>query len=68
MPMYKTDDPARDFLVYDAEQAHEAAKLPACADCGEPVQDDHYFEINDECICPPCLDSNYRRWTDEYIV
>lgn len=64
---YKTDDPARDFLMHDAEQAAAEERLPVCADCGETVQDDHYYEINDEVICPDCLESGYRKWVDDYI-
>ena len=64
---YKTDDPVADYARWEAEQARDLAKLPICADCGEPITDDHFFLINDECICPACLDAGYRKWTDDYI-
>lgn len=53
-----TDDPVFDAERYTAEQEAELDKLPKCADCGHPIQD--------ELICPDCLDSNYRRETDDY--
>lgn len=61
--MYWTDDPVKDAERYIADQEKRAAELlPKCADCGEYVQEDYYFEINDEVICPDCLDSHYRKW------
>lgn len=51
--------------AHDAEQARQEAKLPVCVDCGDPVQDDHYYEINDEVICPDCMESNYRKEVDD---
>lgn len=65
--MYRTDDPIRDFLKHDADREKQAEKLPICADCGEPVREDHYYLINDEVICPDCLET-YRKWVDDYIV
>ncbi len=65
--MQITDNPLADFASWDAEQTAELERLPVCADCGEPVQDDHYYLINDEVICPNCLESGYRKDIDEYI-
>ena len=48
------------FERYDREMAKQEEKLPHCADCDQPIMDDHYFEINGESICPDCLDA-YRR-------
>lgn len=64
---FLTDDPASDADRYFSERDAELEKLPVCADCGEPVQDDHYYLINDEVICPNCLDSNYRKEIDDYV-
>lgn len=65
--MQITDNPLADFASWDAEQTAQLERLPVCADCGEPVQDDHYYLINDEVICPNCLESGYRKEIDEYI-
>ena len=65
--MQITDNPLADFASWDAEQTAELERLPECTDCGERVQDDHYYLINDEVICPNCLESGYRKDIDEYI-
>ena len=62
---YRTDDPARDFMRHDAEQNRLLADLPICADCQEPIQDDHCFEINGEYICPTCMDDLHRKSTED---
>lgn len=49
------------------EKERNREKLPVCADCGEPVMDDHYYLINDEVICPDCLESGYRKEIEDYI-
>lgn len=63
----RSDDPIKDFERYDTEQARQLEKLPRCADCDEPIQDEHFYLINDECICPDCLESNYRKDTEAFI-
>lgn len=62
-----TDDPLSDYARWETEQERRLAKLPVCEYCGEPVQDDHYFLINDEVLCRECLHSQYRKSIDEYI-
>lgn len=59
--MFYSDDPIKDHILHDAKQQKELEKLPKCAECGEPVRDDHYYLINDEVICPDCLEANYRK-------
>lgn len=65
--MRRTDDPLADFAAYEDERERWLKKLPVCADCDEPIQDDHYFLINDEMICTECLICNYRKETNDYI-
>lgn len=65
--MMWTDDPVADFERYDREQSEALKKLPICTDCGEPIQDEHYYLICDEPICPECLDNNYKKRTEDYI-
>lgn len=64
--MYITDDPESDFLRHDAEQAKALEKLPKCAECGEPIQTEECYEINDELICPECLERYHRRRVEDY--
>lgn len=65
--MSYTDDPLFDFDCFDREQQKRLDRLPVCADCGEAVQDDHYYLINDAVICPDCMESGYRKEVDDYI-
>lgn len=65
--MYYTDDPLLDFDRWDRAQSKRLKQLPVCADCGDAVQDDHYYLINDAVICPDCMESGYRKDVDDYI-
>ena len=66
--MSYTDNPIADFNAWDDEQAKQLDKLPRCAECGEPIQDEECFEIEGEVICPQCLKDNHRKWTSDYII
>lgn len=68
MAFYYSSDPVRDAERYAADQDRRIAQLPVCSYCGEPVQDMHYYQINDEVICPQCLEDNYRKNTEDYIA
>ena len=57
-----------DFYDDDDYARAEAEKeLPVCSECGESIQDDYYFFINDEILCEECLITNYRKSVDDYI-
>ena len=47
---------------HDAEQEAELARLPFCDECGERIQEDTCFEINDEIICEGCME-HFRKYT-----
>lgn len=53
---------------HDAEQSRLLSRLPICSYCGEPVQEEHYYLINDEILCKECLDNNFRKETDDYEI
>lgn len=55
------------FLKHDAERESELLRLPVCTECGEHIQDEHCFEINDELVCKSCLNEYYRKNTEDYI-
>lgn len=59
--MIRTDDPIRDFDRWDEEQSRWLESRPECADCGEPIQEDHCFEYNGEYICPRCNEECHRK-------
>lgn len=65
--MFYTDDPVADFAQHDAEQQQELEKLPVCVDCGEPIQDDHLFDIDGDLFCEECAMENFKRKVERYI-
>lgn len=64
--MFVTDDPHKDFDRWDAEQTAALEKMPVCSYCGEHIQDDYLYEINDEVICESCLEQNFRKNVEDY--
>lgn len=66
--MYRTDDPNADFNRWDNDQQKQLDRLPKCAECGEPIQEEECYEIEGEIICPQCLKDNHRKWTSDYII
>lgn len=66
MSIFKTDDPLADFNRHEAEQESRLARRPVCCYCEEHIQHDHLFLINDEMICPDCLESYFRKDVDDF--
>lgn len=54
------------WLHHEWQQERRLADLPKCGVCGNPIQDDHYYEIDGENICPECLDNHFRKDVDLY--
>lgn len=52
---------------YDRRQARELEKLPKCEYCGEPIQDDYCYDIQEGVICEDCLIHHFRKRTEDYI-
>ena len=58
---------------YDIWEAHERElekrleRLPVCDVCNQPIQDEHLYLINDEFICPECLERDFRKDVDDYV-
>lgn len=55
--VFYSNDPIADFDAWDAAQNKQLAKLPVCADCDDPIQDDFAYYINGEWICERCMDA-----------
>lgn len=64
--MFYTDDPALDFEMYDADQNRKLERLPVCADCDNPIQDERAYYYNGEWICEDCM-STYLVNVGDYI-
>lgn len=67
MSLFYTSDPVADFVNHDREQAKRLERLPVCEVCGNPIQDEHLYLINDEFVCPACLERDFRKDTDDYV-
>lgn len=66
MSCFRCGDPLDDFNRLDREQAKCVELLPVCYVCGQPIQDDHYYEIESKNFCPDCLDDCFRKEVDIY--
>ena len=61
-------DPVDYFERMDYEQTKALENLPTCDSCGEPIQDNPYYEI--ECggmpfkVCNSCL-NHYKKWRED---
>ena len=53
--------------AHDREQEQNLAELPVCEICGQPIQGEHLYLINDEFVCHECLMQDFRKNTDDYI-
>ena len=63
--MYVQDNYDR-WEAYEEAQIQKLESLPRCSECDEPIQTDYCYEINDELVCPDCMEQNYKKWTDDY--
>lgn len=62
-----TDDPVRDAIRHDRERQRKLDRLPKCDICGAAIQDDTFIDYNGEYICESCLDTEFRKRTENYI-
>ena len=53
---------------HEAEQEALLEKFPVCEICGEPIQDEHLYLINDEFVCQECLEREFQKQTEDYIA
>lgn len=64
----KIPDNYDQYRRHEAEQERQRARLPVCDYCNDPVEDDHFFLVNDEIICPDCMDKHFRKDVDDYVA
>lgn len=62
-----TDNPVADYDRFAADQEKELNRLPLCSECGERIQDDECWVINDEIYCPECAEELFCKWTEDYL-
>lgn len=51
---------------HDREMEQKLAERPICDDCGRPIQDEHYFEVEGDILCEDCMCHRYRRELADY--
>ena len=61
---FRTDDPVADFERHEHRQQKWLDSRPVCDICDEPIQDDHYYLINSDNICPNCMETYFRKEVD----
>ena len=64
MPYIRTDNPVKDFDRYDRDRERKLAERPHCDICDQPIQDDHFYLINGDNVCPVCLEDHFRKDVD----
>ena len=55
------------WASHDAEQERQLQKLPVCSCCDNPIQDEYFYQINDENLCVHCLNEYYRKDIEDYV-
>lgn len=64
MSYFRKGDPLDDFDRLDRAQASSLAERPVCDICDQPIQDDHFYLINGDNVCPGCLEDQFRKEVD----
>ena len=54
------------FKHHDAEQEAAAERLPVCCECGERIESEFCYQINDEILCEDCIE-NYKKFTSDLM-
>ena len=67
MSYFRSGDPLDDFDRLDRAQAEWEAKLPQCERCGKHIQDEIYFDINNEILCENCMTDEYGKSTQDWL-
>ena len=52
---------------YERERERRLEKYPKCDCCDNHITDEHFYNIDGTFICEACLNSEYRKYTNDYI-
>lgn len=66
MSCFRCGDPLDDFNRLDREESAWLESRPKCDICGNPIQDDHFYLINGDNVCPGCLEDQFRKEIEIY--
>lgn len=56
------------WLFHEADLDKRLERLPKCRRCGNPIQDEHYFNVFGIIHCEDCMNDKFRRDIDDYYV
>ena len=51
----------------EMECEEELQKFPKCAECGEPITDEHLWHIGKRFYCEDCMNEEFRKNTEDYM-
>ena len=66
--MVKIPDNYDLFEQHDAKQQEALSKRPVCSCCGDPIQDEYFFLIQESPVCDICLNNIFRISTEDYMT
>lgn len=52
---------------HDAERERALSKFPRCEYCGETITEDYFYVIERRTVCVSCLNSEHRRYLDDFM-
>lgn len=55
------------FDRYDARQEALLDRLPKCAECNEPIQDDDLYDLDGALYCEDCMKKLFKKRTENYM-
>lgn len=65
---YRTDDPVRDFDLYDRDQNEWLNRRPVCSGCRDRIQEGHAYEVRGRYYCEECQDVAWEKVKLDYLV
>ena len=66
MSYFRHGDPDDDFNELDAKEARYYARLPKCDRCKATIEDEDYYDDDEEILCEDCLKKKYRKKCHDY--
>ena len=58
-------DPLEDFDDWDLKNYEWLRKRPECCMCGQPIQEEYGYVIENGWFCEDCVKKEFRKWIEE---
>jgi formylmethanofuran dehydrogenase subunit E len=55
------------YEAFEAEEEEKSKRLPKCDCCGNPIAEEHFYNIDGTYICEGCMKEEYRVNTQDYM-